>query len=125
MLEELDVIPPPQGELKSAFPIRRAWLEGGLQPAAVVRRDLTADIEHLEKLWTTFQERYVVRALRAADPLLRRGFALVRQGRLIHQDADERGMEQPFRLQLRSQAAGDGTLLHCSSEDGAAGTRAR
>ena len=118
MLEELDVIPPPQGELKSAFPIRRAWLEGGLQPAAVVRRDLTADIEHLEKLWTTFQERYVVRALRAADPLLRRGFALVRQGRLIHQDADERGMEQPFRLQLRSQAAGDGTLLHCSSEVG-------
>ena len=33
-------------------------------------------------------------------------------------DADERGMEQPFRLQLRSQASGDATLLHCSSEVG-------
>ena len=40
------------------------------------------------------------------------------RGRLIHRDADERGMEQPFRLQLRSQAAGDATLLHCSSDVG-------
>ena len=36
----------------------------------------------------------------------------------MYRDADERGMEQPFRLQLRSQAAGDATLLHCSSEVG-------
>ena len=27
-------------------------------------------------------------------------------------------MEQPFRLQLRSQVAGDATLLHCSSDVG-------
>ena len=118
ILEELEAIPVFEGELKSAFPIRSGWLEGNLQPASIVRRNLDADINHLEALWSGFQERYGIRVLRAADPLLRRGYALVRRGRLIHRDADERGMEQPFRLQLRSQAAGDATLLHCSSDVG-------
>ena len=118
ILEELEAIPAFEGELKSAFPIRPGWLEGNLQPASIVSRNLDADINHLEALWSGFQERYGIRVLRAADPLLRRGYALVRHGRLIHRDADERGMEQPFRLQLRSQAAGDATLLHCSSDVG-------
>ena len=118
ILEKLEAIPPLEGELKSAFPIQRQWLEGELDPTSVVRRDLDADTKHLDELWSSFQERYGIRALRAADPLLRRGYALVRQGRVMYRDADERGMEQPFRLQLRSQAAGDATLLHCSSEVG-------
>ena len=118
MLEKLEAIPPLEGELKSAFPIRQHWLEGELDATSVVRRDLHADEKHLDQLWSSFQERYAIRALRAADPLLRRGYALVRQGRVMYRDADERGMEQPFRLQLRSQAAGDATLLHCSSEVG-------
>ena len=118
ILEELEAIPAFEGELKSAFPIRPGWLEGNLQPASIMSRNLDADINHLEALWSGFQERYGIRVLRAADPLLRRGYALVRRGRLIHRDADERGMEQPFRLQLRSQAAGDATLLHCSSDVG-------
>ena len=118
MLETLEPIPPVQGELQSAFPIHSSWLDGECDATSVVRRDLDADVKHLEKLWSSFHERYGIRVLRAADPLLRRGYALVRRGRLIHRDADEQGMEQPFRLQLRSQAAGDATLLHCSSEVG-------
>ena len=118
MLEKLEVIPSLKGELKSAFPIQQQWLEGELDATSVNRRDLDADTKHLDELWSSFQERYGIRVLRAADPLIRRGYALVRRGRVLHRDADERGMEQPFRLQLRSQPAGDATLLHCSSEVG-------
>ena len=121
MLEKLEPLPLLPGELKSAFPIQPSWLDGELDPSSVVHRDIDADTRHLEMLWVGLQDRYVIRALRAAEPLLRRGYALVRNGRLIHRDADERSMEQPFRLQLRSQAAGDATLLHCSSEVGPLG----
>ena len=58
MLEELEAIPVPAGELKSAFPIRRHWLKGDLGPDSVVRRNLGADSKHLEALWSTFQDRY-------------------------------------------------------------------
>ena len=118
MFEKLEAIPPLEGELKSAFPIQDQWLEGELEATAVVRRDLDADVEHFDRLWSSFQRQYGIRELRSADPLLRRGYAIVKQGRLMYRDADERGMEQPFRLQLQSQAAGDATLLHCSSEVG-------
>ena len=118
MLEGLEAIPPPEGELKSAFPIQRQWLEGELSPESVERRDLDADLKHLDELWSGFRREYGIRPLRTADPLLRRGYALVRQGRVMHRDTEEPGIEQPFRLQLRSQAAGDATLLHCSSEVG-------
>ena len=118
MLEDLDVIPPPRGELRSAFPIRPTWFEGDLDEDAVDRLDIPAYLKHFDRLWVDFQGRYGIRALRSADPLLRRGFALVRKRRLLLPDSDERGFEQPFRLHLRSQAAGDATLLHCSSEVG-------
>lgn len=118
MLEDLEAIPPPGGELESAFPIQEQWLEGELGPASVVKRNLDADLEHLDKLWSSFRKRYGVRPLRTADRLVRRGYALVRKGRMMHRDTEEPGIEQPFRLQLRSQAAGDATLLHCTSEVG-------
>ena len=118
MLEGLEAIPPLEGELKSAFPIQQQWLEGELDPASVVRRNLDADLKHLDELWSRFRQEYGIRPLRAADRLLRRGYALVRRGRVMQRDSEERGIEQPFRLQLRSQPAGDATLLHCSSEVG-------
>ena len=118
MLEDLEVVPAPVGELKSAFPVRPQWLRGTFQAASIEKRNLEADLTHLEGLWSTLQERYAIRILRAADPLVRRGNAFVTQAHLIHRDTDEKGMEQPFRLQLRSQAAGDATLLHCSSAVG-------
>ena len=118
MLEDLEEILPLKGELKSAFPIQQQWLEGELDPTSVDRRNLDADLEHLDELWSSFQEEYGIRPLRTADRLLRRGYALVRQGRVMQRDSEERGIEQPFRLQLRSQPAGDATLLHCSSEVG-------
>ena len=96
MLEKLETLPLLPGELKSAFPIRPSWLDGELDPSSVVHRDLDADTRHLEMLWVGLQDRYGIRALRAAEPLLRRGYALVQNGRLIHRDADERSMEQPF-----------------------------
>ena len=118
ILEDLQAIPAPVGELKSAFPVLPQWLMGTLRAESIEKRNLEADRTHFERLWSALQERYAIRVLRAADPLVRRGNAFVTQAHLIHRDTDEKGMEQPFRLQLRSQAAGDATLLHCSSAVG-------
>ena len=118
MLEDLEVIAPYQGELQSAFPVRKQWLRGELGAEAITKTDIDGHLKHLDALWGQFVGRYAVRPLRSADPLTRRGFALVRRRALLPRDADERGTEQPFQLQLRSQSAGDATLLRCSSEIG-------
>ena len=118
MLEDLTPIPPYQGELQSAFPVREQWLKGQLGAEAVMETDIAGHLKHLDDLWGQFTGRYAVRKLRSANPLIRRGYALVRRRTLLSRDADERGTEQPFRLELRSQSAGDATLLRCSSEVG-------
>ena len=118
ILEDLEPIPPPKVELQSAFPVQPQWLKGTLGAESIEKRNLKADFTHFEELWSTLQERFAIQVFRADDPLVRRGIALVRQTHLIRHDNDEKGMKQPFRLQLRSQAAGDATMLHCSSEVG-------
>ncbi len=118
MLEDLDSIPVPEGELESAFPVLSQWRKGTLGAKSVEKRNLKADFAHFQELWSTLQERYAIRDFPADDPLVREGNARVNRAKLIHRDTDEKGVEQRFQLQLRSQAAGDATLLHCSSAVG-------
>ena len=118
ILEDLEPIPAPKVELQSAFPVRPQWLQGTLGAESVVKRNLKADFAHFQELWSTLKERYAIRDFLAHDQLVREGNAHVSRAHLIHRDTDEKGTVQPFRLQLRSQAAGDATLLHCSSAVG-------
>jgi hypothetical protein len=118
ILDDLEAIAPYQGELKSAFPIGQQWLNGTLGAEAVIKTDVKTNRRHLDTLWNRFTEKYAVRSLRHAGHLIRRGYALVHAGKILPRDTDQRGREQPFQLELRSQSAGDATLLRCSSEVG-------
>lgn len=118
ILEDLESIPAPEGKLKSAFPVLSQWLKGTLGAISVEKRNLKADFAHFQELWSTLKERYAIRDFSVHDQLIREGNARVRRAKLIHRDTGEKGAEQRFQLQLRSQAAGDATLLHCSSAVG-------
>ncbi len=118
ILDDLEVIAPYRGELKSAFPVGKEWLDGKLGKEAVVKTDVEANLTYLDELWNRLTEKYAVRSLRHAGRLIRRGYALVSRQTLLFRDADQKGKEQPFQLELRSQSAGDATLLRCSSEVG-------
>ena len=119
MLEVLEDIRPPEGRLESAFPVLLGWLQGTLGPDAV-RRNATLDLEHLlahlQALWTTLLDRFSIRRLRSANQRMRRGFALMRRNDLLQRDSESPGTdEKEFSIELRSQAAGDATLLRCHS----------
>ena len=122
MLEVLEDIRPPEGRLESAFPVLAGWLRGTVEPDAV-KRDVTLEQEqllaHLRGLWTTMLDRYSIRQLRSANPRMLRGFALVRRSELLRRDSESPGTgEKEFSVELRSQAAGDATLLRYHSHVG-------
>ena len=122
MLEPLEDIKPPRGRLESAFPVRPGWLQGTLGRDAV-RRDATLDLEHLlahlEALWTKLLARFSIRRLRSANQRMLRGFALMRRNELLPKDSESPATgEKEFSIELRSQAAGDATLLRCHSHVG-------
>ena len=119
MLEELEAIKPPTGRLEPAFPVRDGWLTGTLTPEAIEKPDVESQIRHFDYLWSKLLERYAVRRLHSTSELAKRGFALLEDGRLIQKEADYSGSgEKRFRLELRSQASGDSTLLRCTSAVG-------
>ena len=122
MLEVLEDIRPGEGPLESAFPVLAGWLRGTVGPDAV-KRDVTLGQEHLlahlRGLWTTMLDRYSIRQLRSANPRMLRGFALARRSALLRRDSELPGTgEKEFSVELRSQAAGDATLLRCRSHVG-------
>ena len=122
VLEPLEDIKPPRGRLESAFPVRPGWLQGTLGRDAV-RRDATLDLEHLlahlEALWTKLRARFSIRRLRSANQRMLRGFALMRRNELLPRDSESPATgEKEFSIELRSQAAGDATLLRCHSHVG-------
>ena len=122
MLEVMEDIKPPEGRLESAFPVRAGWLRGTVGPDAV-KRDVTLGQEHLlahlRGLWDTMLDAYSIRQRRSVNPRMLRGFALVRRNELLRRDSESPGTgEKEFEVELRSQAAGDATLLRCRSHVG-------
>ena len=62
---------------------------------------------------------YSIRHRRSANPRMLRGFALVRRHELLRRNSESPGTgEKEFEVELRSQAAGDATLLRCRSHVG-------
>ena len=122
MLEGLEDITPPDGRLESAFPVLPGWLRGALGPDAV-RGHVTLDqdhlLAHLQILWVTLLDRFSIRQLKSANKRMRRGFALMHRNDLLQRDSESPGTgEKEFSIELRSQAAGDATLLRCHSPVG-------
>ena len=122
MLEVLEEIKSPEGRLESAFPVLAGWLRGTVGPDAVTRGSTLGQAQllaHLRSLWTTMLDGYSIRQLRSANPRMLRGFALVRRNELLRRDSESPGTgEKEFSVELRSQAAGDATLLRCRSHVG-------
>lgn len=117
ILEALEAVPPLEGPLESAFPVRAEWLRGDLSATDVEVPDVEATIAHFERMWSTLTERYRIEGPRPSDRFAREGYVAVENGRL----APAHSPLQPahhFVVTLRSQAAGDATLLRCRSEVG-------
>jgi hypothetical protein len=118
-LESIDVPQPLKGELVSAFPIHRSWLDGELksvQPAIV---DVEGIKEHLVRLWSDAKAQLFIEESLTGNPLVLAGQVAIKDGRVV----DARAVKGPtrgqhFRLELRSGASGSATLLRCISAAG-------
>ena len=109
LLEEIEDLPPIEGELESAFPIDCRWLDGELGACHASPPDWTRPYRHLDALWRELCERYLITESMSGEPRLRRGeFRVAAAG----------GTMQPFTLGLRSQVAGAEILIECESTIG-------
>ena len=117
ILVELETIKPIEGPLESAFPVERNWLGGELSAQDIEMPDVDAQLAHLERLWEGLVSGWRVEPIRCSDPLVREGTAAVERGRLAAAGS-RANATQRFDLVLRSQAAGDATLLRCRSAVG-------
>lgn len=72
---------------------------------------------HFRELWNALVAQHAIDAIHVANKLRREGRATIAEGRLVPSGsrADD---ARHFALELRSQAAGDATLLRCRSEVG-------
>lgn len=116
-LEEIDVVPPLTGPLKSAFPVRPAWLSGAIDAGALAPPVLEPRVRHFRTLWDAVLARHAIHGIHATGDLRREGRASIVGDRLATADAPP-DTGRHFTLELRSQAAGDATLLRCRSEVG-------
>ncbi len=137
--EILSQLPPPkqrEEELKSAFPVDPAWFEGPecLQsgPAQPDREPLGIDrvglIRHLDALWNEAVQNLNILQPREAGDAKREGVIAFRDGRPVDASApsSSRGRTaepgsiryQLFRIELRSRAQSDATLVRCTSDVG-------
>ena len=122
MLDELEDMPPIQGELESAFPIepRSGWLEGALGADAVTVPDWERQYRHLEVLWRGLCEHHPIKLV-SGSRHLRCGELRVGPAELAGTEARDtaaHGRMQPFTIGLRSQVAGDEILIECESTVG-------
>ncbi|MBI5764269.1 MAG: DEAD/DEAH box helicase family protein [Planctomycetes bacterium] len=106
--------------LKSGFPIQPKWLQG--EPLTI-RRHLDAKglLSHFAACWNQFCQRIQVREGSQSNPRIRTGTLTMVGGDVLRTGtpADAQSIRtQQIRLQLRSQAHGDATLLHCVSSVG-------
>lgn len=114
ILEEAEVIPQFKGQLKSAFPVQPEWLKGPLKRAPEGEPEGQNRFAHLDRLWKVLLESYSIRPHRTSEARIRIGEAMVCQAALVEAQETTRGEPCQFRLELRSQAAGDATFLRCT-----------
>ena len=120
LLDELDDMPPIEGELESAFPIEpgSGWLEGVLGAGAVAVPDWERQYRHLDALWQGLCERHPITELASNVRHRRCGEFHAGAAELTGADAVAYGRMQPFTIGLRSQVAGDEILIECESKVG-------
>lgn len=123
LLEELEDLPPIEGELESAFPIEPHWLEGELGADDVTMPDWERQYRHLEALWQELCEHHPIVKQASSVKHLRCGelpasAANSTSAGMGGAAASER--MQPFTFGLRSQVAGDEILIECESTIGTA-----
>ena len=123
LLEELEDLPPIEGELQSAFPIEPHWLRGELGPNDVTMPDWERQYRHLEALWKALCEHHQIVAQTSRVKHLRFGelpASAAKSTSAEMGDAAASGRMQPFTFGLRSQVAGDEILIECESTIGTA-----
>ncbi|MCH7913814.1 MAG: DEAD/DEAH box helicase [Deltaproteobacteria bacterium] len=111
ILEDLEQIKPIEGPLESAFPVHPEWLQGQLASDAVQRPDVDNQMNYLDHLWRELCERKHIQPFRSWERRIKESSVPVLS------DAPDHAT-QKFRLELRSQAAGDSSLLRCVSDAG-------
>ncbi len=117
LLADHDLPMPPTGQLESAFPVRGEWLTAvATDRPGIVALDIDALEQHLERLWNEVAGMLPMRTNPTRDRGRRSGELLFLHGELVAPDqGDPATRHQHFRLELRSRAAGDSTLIHCES----------
>ena len=123
LLEELEDLPPIEGELQSAFPIEPHWLEGKLGPDDVTIPDWERQYGHLEALWQALCEHHPIVEQTSRVKHLRCGelpASAAESTSVGNGDAAASERMQPFTFGLRSQVAGDEILIECESTIGTA-----
>lgn len=110
-LEELDHASPITGRLGSAFPVREEWLQGKMRGRDIKRPDWQRQFSQFGTIWRQLLRERMIKEISARE-------ARVRIGALPSEQIDGgiTAHDQQFWLELRSQIAGENTLLRCRSE---------
>jgi len=119
ILDDLEEITASKEPLKSAFPVQRQWLRGNLKADDAIHPDVPRLRKHMERLWQDFRQHYAIDNVRRQGENALEGVALLVDSRIATCEEREAAVARKrFRLTLRSQAAGDATLLRCVSHVG-------
>ena len=116
-LEEQEDVRPITGKLESVFPVREEWLKGNMGVKDVVRLDWEHQFVHFRNVWNEISDNGRISEIPSNQKQ-------VRLGTIAFDDSNGNGIlskgelrrNQDFRLELRSQVAGEKTLLWCQSE---------
>ena len=120
-IRPLEEVPRVTGLLESAFPVDPPWLEGAAKPHEVRRPAVGKLEDRLEEHWGAIVERLGIERQSTGRRREFIGTVTLQDGRCVRPSlrrAGEPTRRQPFRLELRSQVAGDATLLECTSPVG-------
>ena len=115
-LEEWQDVAPINTPLESAFPVRGEWLAGEVQPGAFRPPDLEPYLSHFDQLWCELLRRLPIESQGRFEARTRGG-TLDLSALSAGSRRRRSGLHgtQRLELELRSQAAGDATLLRCTS----------
>ena len=118
LLEETIDVPQLEGRLESAFPVCPEWLIGEkTEPPDTP--DVPAQVAWFEKIWTRALELLEAANHSTHTRLFREATVDVRGGEIPGDPGSGHPLrQQRVRVELRSQAAGDATLLRCASPVG-------
>lgn len=126
MLASMDLPPPVDGLLKSAFPVRDEWLEGASEGDDFRQVDVDGLARLLEGTWDRLVADLAVEQPGQNGPLDRNGVLRVDTRGVVASQASaaldvngrRAGRRQLIRAELRSAGIDGVTFLRCSSEIG-------